>query len=108
MPEDIGMDPKQILAQNVKLLKAYSGLANLKLAKKCGVSEGTINRAQKASVALDIDSIEAIASAFGLHAWQLLVPNLDPRNPHMVAELTTAERDLYRKLSAAINNPINR
>ena len=101
------MDPKDILAENVKTLKDRSGLGNLKLSKKCNVSEGTINRALKATGALDIDSIDAIARAFGLHAWQLLVPHLDPTNPHVVAELTSAERELYKKLSAAISNPIN-
>lgn len=102
------MDPKLILSSNLKTLKTSSGLPNLKLAKKCGVSEGTINRGLRATGALDIDTVESIATAFGLHAWQLLVPNLDLKNPHIVAELTTAEKELYLKMSAALANPINK
>ena len=108
MPEDIGMDSKSILADNLRTLKAHSGLANLKLAKKCNVSEGTINRALRATGALDIDSIDLIAKAFGLSTWQLLVPGLDVSNPHVVASMTAAERELYKKLSAALSSPLNK
>ena len=44
-----------------------------------------------------LKQIDAIAKAFQLSAWQLLIPGLDPSNPP-VCELTKAEKDLYDRL----------
>lgn len=35
--------------------------------------------------------------AFDLHGWQMLIPELDPRNPPVVI-MSVAERDFYRRL----------
>lgn len=99
---DIEMDTKTILANNLKVLKGYYGISTLKMAKKCGVGNGTIGRALLGQGALDLDSITSIAVAFKLEPWQLLVPNLDPGNPCVIQELTATEKNLYEKLKLVL------
>ena len=101
------MNAKLVLAENVKALKAHYKLANLAFAKMCGVSNGSIGRITKAQVAADLDTIQAIAAACGLQVWQLLAPDLDPKNPHVITDLTPSERALYKKLAQAFSSEIN-
>jgi transcriptional regulator with XRE-family HTH domain len=98
------MDSRKILADNLKTLKAYADLPNAKLAAKCGVSNGTISNALLAKNALDIDTLDAIAKAFHLSAWQLLVPNLEPRNPHHITNISESEAALYERLKNALKS----
>lgn len=63
--------------------------------EKVGVGEATIERMIKGKADVRLDSIEAVARGFGLQAWQLLVPDLDPRNPPVY--LSDGERDLYQR-----------
>lgn len=62
---------------------------------RVGVGEATIERMLKGTASVQIDSIEAVANGFGLQAWQILVPGLDPTNPPVY--LTPAERDMYNR-----------
>ena len=101
---DMRMDSRKILADNIRTLKEYAGLPNAKLATKCGVSNGTISNALLAKNALDIDTLDAIAKAFHLSAWQLLVPNLDPRNPHHITNISDAEAELYARLKSVLKS----
>jgi len=48
-----------------------------------------------------LKQIEAIAKAFQLSAWQLLISGLDPSNPP-ACELTRAEKDLYDRLRSLV------
>lgn len=92
-----------MVAENIRVLKKHSGLSNIKLAAKCGVSEGTINRAMSGKTASQIDSIESIAAAFGLHGWQLMIPGLDPNQPHVIYNISEEEKALYDRLRNALN-----
>ena len=68
--------PRHILASNLKrLMQQHPALDTLpKLTEASGVSNGTRDRIRRAAVATRVDELEPIAKAFGLHAWQLLVP----------------------------------
>lgn len=46
-----------------------------------------------------LDSVCEVARAAGLHAWQLLLPDLDPVNPP-VFMMAAAERDVYARIRA--------
>ena len=96
------MPIKKVLADNVKRLKEKEGLSNARMAKKCHVANGTIDRALRATGALDIESVTAIAAAFHLQAWQLLVPDLDPSNPFVICTISPEEQALYTRLKAAM------
>ena len=96
------MDIRKVIAENLKTLKANNQLTNLKMAKLCHVSEGTINRAMSGDVGVASDVLSQLAQGFGLHTWQLLVPNLDPSNPPLICQITPEEQALYARLRAAL------
>lgn len=53
------------------------------------------------SVGATIDKIDAFAEVFDVSPYQLLVPELDPRNPQVLREPTETEKNLYAKLRVA-------
>lgn len=73
------MTPRHILAANLRrLMSQHPELDTLpKLTARSGVSNGTLDRIRRAVVATRIDELEPLAAAFGLEAWQLLVPPAD-------------------------------
>ena len=73
------MTPRHILAVNLRrLMAAHPDLNTLpKITARCGVSNGTLDRIRRAVVATRVDELQPLARAFGLHAWQLLVPPAD-------------------------------
>lgn len=46
---------------------------------------------------IGLDKVDAVATVFGLSAWQLLIPNLDPSNVPVIM-ISEDERQLYDKL----------
>jgi transcriptional regulator with XRE-family HTH domain len=71
------------------------------VAKRSGLDQTTVGRMKRGSHSPQLKHVEAVAAAFGLQAWQLLVPGLDPKNPP-VCELTTIEKELYDKLRGLV------
>lgn len=88
---------RAILGANVTTLMEHHGEANRRMADKIGIGEGTIQRAKKGTVSLTIENVEVIAAHFGLEAWQLLTPGLDPRHPPQLTFPSVAERELYER-----------
>jgi hypothetical protein len=80
--------PRDILAENLKTLMAASADLRVlpRLTLKSGVSNGTLDRTRRAASAINVDDLGRVAAAFDLEAWQLLVPNLDPRTPPRLAD----------------------
>jgi hypothetical protein len=121
------MDLRKVVADNLRALMQYAartrrtedGPASQKaLAKATELGRGTIQRAlglDPSKTAVAIDTLAALAKAYDLHAWQLLIPDLDPTNPPVVAitdtEKLLAERlkfvtnELARRHDAALANP---
>lgn len=106
LPHYDGMDIREVVAANVQTLIDYARdhdrpYGDQKaLAKKARIAMSTVARIRKAEVGVSVDVLEAIANAYGLSAWQLMMPNLDPTNPPVVC-ITASERALYRKLKSA-------
>jgi transcriptional regulator with XRE-family HTH domain len=100
------MGIKNIVAANVQTLMDYAKdhgqpYADQKaLAKRAKVAMSTVARIRKAEVGCSIDVLDAIARVYGLSAWQLMMPNLDPTNPPVFC-VTATERDLYRRMRHA-------
>ena len=71
--------PRHILALNLRrLMDARPDLDTLpKITRASGISNGTLDRIRRAVVATRVDELEPLAKAFGLQAWQLLVPPAD-------------------------------
>lgn len=92
---------RHILAVNVARLMEvhYAAYSNRpkQLAKDAHVSLSTVQRIVAGSTGANLDGIEAIANAFDLSAYQLLIPNLDPANAQVVHGATKEEERLYRR-----------
>ena len=97
---------KTILARNLIRLMDRPGvepISSRQLAKRApGLTYRTILRIRNAEVNPTLDHIEAIAKAFVLAPWQLLVPNFDAVDPPHLA-FTQAEKDAYEKMQAALD-----
>lgn len=89
---------ESVLAVNLKaLMAAHPELgSNPKLGKKTGLGASGISRLVNGHNA-SLKTVDALAEAFGLHAWQLLVPHLDPKNPPVVQPVSEKERALYER-----------
>lgn len=93
------IDTKEILWQNVSsLMRHHFGKENLsELARKAEIGLATCDRIKKRETSVGTDVLERVAGVFGLEAWHLLTPNLNPANPPVIW-MTTTEYDLYEKL----------
>ena len=67
------------------------------LAAKSGIGKTSIDRIIKGQTGVNIDYIEDLAEALDVSSYQLLIPDLDARNPQIVNGATEAERQLYRR-----------
>lgn len=104
--QDAGMKrktPNQILWENVSALMEHSyGRENLtRLANDSGCGPGTMTRIKNQQTSVGLDVLSKLAKVFSLSEWQLLTPNLDPKNPPVVW-MTAAERDLYARLKGIV------
>lgn len=75
--------PRQVLANNLKaLMAAHPQFSTLpKITAAGGPPNGVLDRIRRADSACRIDSLAQLAKVFGLEAWQMLVPDLDPKHP---------------------------
>lgn len=102
-PYILGMpDSKQILWENISALMAHHwGKENLsELSRRAKVGLATCDRIKKRETSVGTDVLEKLADVFGLQAWHLLTPQLDPKNPPVIW-LTKTERDLYENMRNA-------
>ncbi len=94
---------RAVFAGNTNRLMAryYRNAANQPkaLAKDAGVSLSTVQRILDGKTGATLDNIEAIAGAFRLSAYQLLVPNIDPADPPIVAGAIQAEQKMRRTVA---------
>lgn len=69
------------------------------LSDKSGLGTSTIDRLRKSQASLRLDTLESVARAYGLDAWQVLVPELDLKNPPKLAGDGLSEKE--KKMIAA-------
>ena len=97
--EKIMRRPAEIIADNLRTLKKDRQIASDNaMAKLAEVDQKSVWRIMRHEQSPTIDMLEKLAKPFGLHAWQLLIPNLDPKNPPVFV-MTDTERDLYCKMA---------
>lgn len=96
------MRSRDVLSANLMaLMEATRALdTQQKVADAAGVGQTTISRMSRGDGSTRIASIEAVASAFGLESWQLLVPGLDPKNQPV---LTYETNTFVQRLSCALD-----
>lgn len=90
---------KIVLWANVQALMLHHwGKENLsELSRRAKVGLATCDRIKKRETSVGLDVTQQIAEVFGLEAWHLLTPGLDPKNPPKIW-LTQTEFDLYDDL----------
>lgn len=92
---------RSVLAQNLeKLMEVHLKDETNKpmaLQKLCGVKKSTVQRILARSTGANLETLEAIAGAFGLSVYQLLIPELRAENPQIVQGATKAEEAAYRR-----------
>lgn len=95
-----GADSKAVLWAAVSaLMRKHYGRENLqRLARDCKFAPATATRIKKQETSVGIEVLEQIAEAFHLHAWQLLVPGFDPKNPPVLQPVTARERKFYDRI----------
>ena len=93
------MRPRDILAANLRaMMAAHPELNTLpKITAASGVSNGTLDRIRRAVVSTRVDELERIGRAFGLEAWELLLPQgpaaLSPLALRLAAHLDRSAQD---------------
>ncbi len=107
------MDIKVVVAENISALLRYDKIHKgpcpdaKSLAVKSKLTPSTVGRILSGEQAPAIDTLDAIATAFGLHAWQLLISDLDPSAPPETPT-TDFERDLLMALHSVIQKELAR
>lgn len=96
--------PRHVLAKNVKALldSGIGPTSQLALGKKPGTGgQPTIGRiVSDRGENTKLETIAAIAEAYGLEAWQLLVAGMDPKNPPVLAPVTKEQKEFWARLRA--------
>ena len=67
-------------------------------AADCKIGNGTAQRINEMTADPALSTLESIADRYGLQAWHVLLPLLDPKNPPVFL-MTDAERQLYEALA---------
>ena len=89
----------ETLANNLMaLMRSRKITSDAGLAKLANVDQKTIWRIRHHEQSPTVDKLESIAQAFGLHVWQLLIPDLDPNNPPVFV-MSDSERNFYSRLT---------
>ena len=99
--------PRAILRQNLKaLMDSRKGpISQSGLRAKSKVAQATIGRIlSERGENAKMETVERIAKAYGLEGWQLLVAGMDPLNPPVLQPVSPAERALYERLRATVQD----
>ena len=104
------LEAQAALAGNVRRLMFEHDLTETALAKRAGLSQKVINNTLHSRSVSKLDTVEKIARAFGLRAWQLLIPNLDfdSTTSGQMGELVMRYQHLSADLRAAVAAIIGR
>ncbi len=89
---------KEIIAFNLRKLMDKNKHSEGDLHRKTGLSQSTIGRTLKGETATTVDTLDALAKAYGLLSWQMMISDLDITNPPTLKILSEKERAFYEKM----------
>jgi transcriptional regulator with XRE-family HTH domain len=69
---------RDILAKNMRRLRAERGFSQEALAHECGINRTYLSAVERAERNVSIDNIGRIATGLGVEPWTLLQDNLSP------------------------------
>ncbi|MCC7041086.1 MAG: helix-turn-helix transcriptional regulator [Burkholderiales bacterium] len=99
---------KAVLQANLKAWMTYAADHKMKtgsflgLETASGISRMTIKAIVKGESAPAVDTVHAIAQAFGLEAWQLLVPGIAPPTRAALGDADWLEAEIQRRTKAEV------
>lgn len=94
---------KEVLAENLAKLMHQAGqhaLNQKEVGLRARCNQRTIGRVLNQEQAATVELLDGLAAAFGIQAWQLLVPDLDPQNLP-VQSVTRRQMVSYNQLRSA-------
>lgn len=93
----------QLFRENLrKLMESDRQLASQpKVAASSRVAQTSIGRILRGEQSPTLDMVHKIAMAFGLEAWQMLVPDLEPDNPPITKQIDDRQRELLKRFRVA-------
>jgi transcriptional regulator with XRE-family HTH domain len=96
------VDTKEVLWANLQaLMRHHFEKVNLsELSRRSKLGLATLDRIKKQETSVGVDTLERLADVFGLQAWHLLTPGLNPSNPPVIW-LTQTEHTLYERMRIA-------
>jgi len=96
-------DPLLIVAENLRrcMESPVGPNSQLGIHKLCKLSQSTVGRTLAGTNDLRVSTLDNIAELYNLHAWHLLVPDLDPQNPPVLRGISADEEQLYQRLREA-------
>jgi hypothetical protein len=77
--------------------------ANRRLSQASGVSEGAIQRARRADVSANLETIEGLAAVFKVEPWMMLIEDLDPANLPPRSFTDAQERKLFERFKSLVD-----
>ena len=80
-------DPRRYLWGNITELMRPQKAPIDAVCARTGVARGNVQRLKEGQVLPSLDTVQRVAAAFGLHAWQLLAPGISRDMPPTLAEL---------------------
>lgn len=95
---------RNVLRQNLKACIAHNSgpSSQTSLRKKSMVAQATVGRVlSDLGENTRIETVAKLAKAYGLEAWQLLVPGMDPSNPPVLRSASKTEQEMYDRLLRA-------
>lgn len=85
-----------------RLMEADRQLHSQKrLASASRVAQTSIGRILRGEQSPTLDVVHKLGAAFGLEAWQMLVPDLEPDNPPITKQIDERQQELLKRFRLA-------
>lgn len=99
---NVSKTASQILAANLVALRDADPVLTSqgKIGAKSGMNQRTVGRIINMEHEPTFAQLTKLAKAFGLQPWQMLVPNLEPTNPPMLASESQSLRKLLTNIGS--------
>ena len=97
------IDSRKVLWANLSALMDHhwKGENLTRLEREAGIGPGSATRLKEQKTSVGLELVDKIAHVFGVEAWQLLVPGLNPRAPPTLMPLSEQERAFYERVAEA-------
>jgi hypothetical protein len=102
------MPAKDIVAQNLRAWMEFAASRGYPtgsakgLAKVSGISRPTIADMRNGVSGCGVDTLEAVAAAYGLMAWQMLVAGIDPPDKPVLGNEEAIEAEVSRRAARLV------